>query len=131
MTGWKIDPERVVGLLTRVGEKRLKLDDAIRQRDVDDITDGVFWQGQAGAVVAPLVDALVDLSALQGRQLAGVALLADTCLSGLTSTTLAYQSGMQDMAVEQQRQLLKHADVLDDPAGPPPVRPPHRIPQGP
>jgi hypothetical protein len=131
MTGWRVDPERVVGLLARAGERRLKLDTAIQQRDVDDVTDGVFWQGQAGAVVAPLVDALVDLSALQGRQLAGVALLADTCLSGLTSTTLAYQSGMQEMAVEQQRQMLKHAEVLDDPAPPPHIRPPHRIPPGP
>ena len=86
---------------------------------------------EVAAIAPALVDALVDLSALQGRQLAGIALLADTCLSGLTGTTLAYQSGMQDMAIEQQRQLLKHADVLGDPAPPPHVRPPHRTPQGP
>jgi hypothetical protein len=130
MTGWNIDPERVVGLLNRAGEKRLRLDDAIQQRDVDDITDGVFWQGQAGAVVAPLVDALVDLSALQGQQLAGVAVLADTCLSGLANTTLAYQAGMQEMAVQGQREMLKNADVLDG-TPPPATRPPHRIPVGP
>lgn len=129
MTGWNIDPERVVGLLTEAGERRLRLDDSIQQRDVDDITDGIFWPGQAGAVVAPLVDALVDLSALQGQQLAAVAVLADTCLSGLSNTTLAYQAGMQEMAVQQQREMLKNADVLDDP--PPPMRPPHRIPLGP
>ncbi|GAB2616494.1 DUF6507 family protein [Pseudactinotalea suaedae] len=130
MTGWNIDPDRVVGLLTRAGERRLRLDDAIQQRDVDDIIDGVFWPGQAGAVVAPLVDALVDLSALQGKQLAGVALLADTCLSGLTNTTLAYQAGMQEMAVQQQREMLRNADVLDGPP-PPGAVPPHRIPVGP
>lgn len=64
----------------------------------------------------------MDLSALQEQHLLGIATLADTCLSGLSNTTLAYQAGMHDMAVEQQQALLDNADVLDG-ANPPQAHP--------
>lgn len=122
MSGWKIDPERVVALLLQAQESRDRLGRAVRPKEVEEVTGGIFWEGYAGAVIAPLIDALVDLSALQEQHLLGIATLADTCLSGLSNTTLAYQAGMHDMAVEQQKTLLENADVLDGagrPVGPP------------
>lgn len=121
MTGWNIHPDRVVALLVQAQESRDGLSKAIRPKDVQEVTDGVFWEGHAGAVVAPLIDALVDLSALQEQHMLGIVTLADTCLSGLANTTLAYQSGMHEMAVDQQRALIENADVLDgvNPPGPP------------
>lgn len=115
-------PDRVVTLLVQAQESRDRLGRAVRPQEVQEVTDGVFWEGYAGAVIAPLIDALVDLSALQEQHLLGIATLADTCLSGLSNTTLAYQAGMHDMAVEQQQALLDNADVLDG-ANPPPGPP--------
>ena len=114
MTGWQLDPDEIIKVLTSTGEARARLAHAIRPKDTQDIIDGVFWPGYAGAVIAPLAQAVADLSELQGKQLDGIATLADVGLSGLTNTTLSYQSGMQDIAAQTQAGMLKGADVLDD-----------------
>lgn len=131
MTGWQLEPDEIIKVLTATGNARMRLTHAIRTKDTQDVVDGLFWEGYASAVIAPLIEAVADLSELQGKHLDGIATLADVGLSGLTNTTLSYQAGMHDIAAETQRQMLRAADVLDD--GPilgqipdrSPNRPPH------
>lgn len=113
MTGWQLEPEEIIRVLNDAGAARTKLERAIRPKDVEAVVDGIFWDGYATALIAPLAQAVADLSALQGKHLQGIATLVDVGLSGLTNTTLSYQAGMHDMAVETQREMLRAADVLD------------------
>lgn len=122
---WKLQPEQVIGLINTARERQHGLTHVARPQHGVDLLEGIRWDGYAGAVVAPLTQAIFDLLEVQSRHLSGIYTLAETCLSSLSNTTLAYQSGMQDMAREHERALLSHAEAFDQP---PVVRP---LPEGP
>lgn len=110
MSGWKLDPAVIKTVITVVEANRDELSVAVREKDMTAIEEGIGW---GGPLLDPLRTAVVALVEQQGGDLMTIRNHVAAGLLGLTSTTLAYQAGNEQMAAEVQGEMLKTADSGD------------------
>lgn len=110
MTGWRIEPAGVQGVLTGVEGSAEDLGKSLTEAKLTAALQGLTWGGaitQAvpGAVQALFEDQAVNLSNIGNRINAGIV--------GVANATIAYRSGQEQMAATFQDQAVKSAGSGD------------------
>jgi hypothetical protein len=110
MTGWRIDPAGVQGVLSAVEEQAEALGEVLSESAFQGVLDGlasggVLTQDVPGAVNAVISDQLSNLTNISNRINAGVV--------GVANAVIAYRNGQEEMAGTYQTELLRSAESGD------------------
>lgn len=106
MTGWRLEPERVRGVLRTVEEKRTNLDDVLAEAALNYL---VLDVSGGGPLVAAVPTSLTALLNDQTERLAGMRSRIDAGVVGVALAVGAYEAGNEEMAAQVQAAALDAA----------------------
>ena len=110
MTGWRLEPERVRGVLRTVADKRTDLDDALTEAALNFL---VLDVSGGGPLVAAVPNSLTALLNDQAGRLAGMRSRIDAGVVGVGLAVGAYEAGNEEMATDIQTEALAAAESGD------------------